>query len=106
MKDIKPKNGHTPKPWKANEGKGYFGLNITDNKNNTICDLFDSSETKEVCLANAAFIVKACNSHEELLDSLKKLVLFVEGLQAGDYKNYARVEGARQAISKAEGERE
>lgn len=56
--DIKPQ--HTLTPW---EMKGEF---ITANRGGAVCQLF-AIDSKEEMEANAAFIVKAVNSHEELV---------------------------------------
>jgi len=56
---------HTPTPW---ENRGYYvvanGMHVAE------CLPRQKPQVKE-CEANAAFIVRAVNSHEELIGALK-----------------------------------
>lgn len=91
---------HTPTPWKAslrfqnNLPNDYV---ITDGKWGGIAIASSDNE------ANAAFIVRAVNSHEELLTALK-IAVFELSVKSGD-KNRIKnaVDRAKQAIIKAEG---
>lgn len=68
---------HTPTPWKV------FGRSIDDlskddvmteaKPHRRICDVFGGTKENPVGLANAEFIVRACNNHERLLAMLKEL---------------------------------
>jgi hypothetical protein len=67
---------HTPIPWTVD----YCWINSGElqvaevNMNN----LWESGQTEEEVQANAAFIVRACNSYQALLDALQAIVDFEE----------------------------
>lgn len=70
------KAAHTPTPWFAVRNSKYWEINTGD------CDYSPSiaeccpSKCKwgeDVEAANAAFIVRACNSHEALVEALKAI---------------------------------
>lgn len=50
--------------------------------------------------ANAAFIVRACNSHDDLVAALEQMTAHYEHLDDGD----GSIQQARAAIAKAKGE--
>lgn len=68
---------HTKGPW-------WLEMNCVQGKNNenvaTICDEGNSSWK-----ANAAFIVRACNNHDELLEALKTLREDIRMLKDGEW---------------------
>ena len=65
---------HTPTPWVADpdDREGYeWNIHIIDGQDghNRICFMSNGPETE----ANAAFIVKAVNSHDALVEALQKI---------------------------------
>lgn len=62
---------HTPAPWKV----GPTGDTVDDANGLELLRMYESDGREEPTAlpyrANAAFIVRACNSHEELLVALK-----------------------------------
>ena len=79
---------HTPTPWKVGEEYEILGPN-----EKVVATTYHNRPEVE---ANAAFIVRAVNAHEELLEALRYVV------DSGE--SYERVqEIAVQAIAKAEG---
>ena len=68
---------HTPLPWKPSDsGTGIWssGESIGKNKIIAICSCDAVSRPKDENTANAAFILRACNSHYQLLEALGKLI--------------------------------
>jgi hypothetical protein len=68
---------HTPLPWKASDsGTGIWsaGEPLGKNKIIAICSCDAVSRPKDENTANAAFILRACNSHYELLEALENLI--------------------------------
>lgn len=57
---------HTPTPWKEQ------GLAIRDADGDLICDVYVGGINSTQNEANRAFIVRAVNSHDELLELLKE----------------------------------
>ena len=84
---------HTATPWKQH--KGQWGIhNIEDSKEGQLLCEVQGSDSE----ANAAFIVKACNAHEDLLRLLK---LSLEDLE--DYGTYSvDILEIKRAIANAE----
>lgn len=79
-----PSAGHTPGPWRA-EGDAVLtilpgGATIEIARTNVLQELRTDAE-----YANAAFIVRACNSHYELLEALgaARNVLANSGAESG-----------------------
>ena len=90
---------HTPTPWEIKKLHGnYEGYVLLRNTGDGLRRIdFDKDGTfKE---DDAAFIVRAVNSHEELLEALKGLVAYALDCRIG---GAPVVEEARQAIAKAE----
>lgn len=55
-------------------------------------------------VANSGFIVRACNSHYEVLEALENLLYWYNEVSAGNVtKNYEAEEQAQSAITKAKG---
>ena len=59
---------HSPLPWKALTPEAL--VNTSNGTMSIACD--ESGESAEQDLANAEFIVRACNSHAALLDALQE----------------------------------
>jgi hypothetical protein len=67
-------------------------------------DPYDDSQSRSVGVANAAFIVRACNSHADLLEALERAVARldqIEGDQAQESDGFT--EQCRNLIAKARG---
>lgn len=100
-------NAHIPTPWiftpSGETMQGYsqpFAIAETD-KYNLVAGIFgDVKGGVETAEANAAFIVRACNSHEELLEALKQLV---EAGPVYGMINNAPFLNAKAAIARATG---
>jgi hypothetical protein len=91
---------HTPTPWVYDE----VTRQIWDAQKCTIVDMDYSDQLPDADVANAAFIVRACNSHEQLVAALKittnDLAVAIE--QAGkDPAADDRVKRARAALAAA-----
>lgn len=98
-------SGHTPGPWIVNPFCAQVDSHAVDEDGDPIpvCQLLWPTDLRSEAetMANAAFIVRACNSHYELLEALEAMV---SEYVAGDHiKNLAAV-AARAAIAKAKGE--
>ncbi len=61
-------NNHTPLPWHSDDKDEQFVIVRTNDK---IIYVIEESQPTPEDRANASFIVKACNSHYELLEYLK-----------------------------------
>lgn len=102
---------HTPTPWEDVIKEDKYGQELLivhgtdDEYSEVICGAFSNP-------ANAAFIVKACNLHDELVEALKDLLELHEDAtdnrkrktfaEEGIEDYYARVEKqARSALAKA-----
>ena len=96
------KTEHTPTPWKVIHGKfiivscneeelGYYSIA-------EIADVVPKCPT----LANAEFIVKACNSHEKLVEALKLAQWHLEQRHAC-HPDLSPMREIKQALSEAEG---
>ena len=105
---MSEKSKHTPTPWKANKWAPGWEISAPES-HYTVCRLTDCNNEE----ANAAFIVRACNSHDELLEALKGLLLEVTGAHSGTSSIFAEelksgrsfhIAVARAAIAKAEGQ--
>lgn len=61
--------GHTPLPWKAENGagRGAWIMGADEGWSALVCGNND-----ETAIANKDFIVRACNSHYDILDCLKE----------------------------------
>lgn len=62
-------NKHTPTPW-------YFSpisCDVWANPGFTICEVYPSGHETEEKKANAEFIVRAVNCHDELVEALQRL---------------------------------
>lgn len=76
---------HTPTPWKWSQpfGEGFAYVDDTKHDNieetGNICTVWSGNNNAE---ANAAFIVRACNNHDRLVEALANLVISADGLEA------------------------
>jgi hypothetical protein len=107
MEGRMTKAKHTPGPYFAAEdyldveGWGVFSRQFNPHDNDCVHFVCQAANEE-----NAAFIVRACNSHYELLSAAKTLCLYLEDLEAAGYGRcldnpiYNR---AQAAIAKAEG---
>ena len=96
---------HTPTPWLAD----LLPAVITDARRfiiaTTACaDLSEAVESASQQRANCAFIVRACNAHEDLLEACKAVLCLADMLQPRYQKDAAGyLSQVRKAIAKAEG---
>lgn len=113
---------HTPLPWKVYEDedelKSSYQPGIESANLSIVVIGYDfnspdqgvQGKTTEEAWANAEFIVRACNSHYELLAACEALPDFdIENPDAADFKDNAAsfmraMKLARSAIAKAKGE--
>ena len=65
---------HTPTPWKLNKAGSQktIYINTADEEGLYLADLQNCQGT-ETTEANAEFIVRACNSHDDLVKALKEV---------------------------------
>ena len=63
-------SNHTPGPWFAHQRDWVLGHFSITNKESTGNPKWDIARTWEP--ANAEFIVKACNAHDDLLEACKE----------------------------------
>ena len=108
---------HTKLPWIAGDEtrgpKRRFVAAVYGNKTTHVADVFLETPDGELEImagrANAAFVVRACNAHDELMAACKALVEWVEAWNPDDgtskaNKATADISAARAAIAKATGE--
>lgn len=98
---------HTPGPWKSDEmaeDMALFHITGPDGRRVASVDCRTTfMEDVDEAAANAAFIVRAVNCHEELLAALKSMVSAFHPTQGGsDIYCDAATNAARAAIAKAE----
>lgn len=97
--NVTDKPQHTPTPWRIREVK--YGTSRTGvieqmlGGNLYIGEIADNQTGPDVAIANAAFIVRAVNAHEELVRELKRCRLLLAGHQDMDKVD--------EALAKAEG---
>lgn len=98
--------GHTPTPWRANGSLVYhrerkpLAVMNTDYLSDCSQDparSMDSEISEKEAIANAAFIIHACNSHDELVKIARKYKASLE------YGNIDEIEEVEKIISRAEG---
>jgi hypothetical protein len=78
--EVRENGAHTPTPWKT--GTKYPTRVIGGNSDTSMIVAgtalpVDEGSPNETEIANAAFIVRACNSHEALVRELRNLVDFI-----------------------------
>jgi len=98
---------YTPTPWWHPEGSVSIMKKRDVRKfqvsgSEKICDATGSIKNAGEQIANAAFIVRACNSHEELLEAAKYLVEHLEKMEGGKWLNNRPGELLQKAITNAE----
>ncbi len=102
MKSTTEKWTHTKTPWKVADQKEYIYANNRTSVAKTLtidCPFMEAA-------ANSAFIVRAVNSHEELLDTLKGITKAFKKLSEKyepDHTDAEWLAHATEAIAKAEG---
>lgn len=100
-------NKHTPIPWhesnERNAGGQLIDIVIRNKKRDPIALVSALGWDKKTSRANAEFIVRACNAHDDLLDACREMVEQYGGMIDGIVEEPARiaVEKAKDAIAKA-----
>ncbi len=96
---------HTPTPWHTKNNE----TEIADSRGWRIAYVsFEAPRTADERDANAAFIVRACNSHEQLLEACKALLICLRSAECSSTCPIDCTVGdrpgdkARAAIAKAE----
>ena len=100
--DVNPQ--HTPTPWTTD------GVAIWNEIGNVVAASVSTADTRlyhtktdyKQASVNAAFLVRAVNAHEELLDAVK-MALDAELSLAARIPRPLRIKFLKQAIAKAEG---
>lgn len=91
---------HTPGPWEIGEGYGCFVIFAPQ-------EISIEPIAIDLQKVDAEFIIRACNSHYDLLEACRITLKAFEPSKAGFDVNWAKMEIARhrikQAIGKAEG---
>jgi hypothetical protein len=87
---------HTPTPWKVKRwtGLGQKGIGIVAERDLAIADITMQLDDKE--MANAAFIVRAVNMHQELVTALKRahrLLCNNDIIMTGNHELITQAEG-------------
>lgn len=100
---------HTPLPWYVREYTNYYGFSIMHTDFGCVAErweeIYKEDRAKQMA-ENAAFIVRACNFHYELLTSLENLVNCMEALEALGkvvFSSTQIAKDAKAAIAKATG---
>jgi hypothetical protein len=94
---------HTPGPWRVNSGHGELWIESV--KHGRVICAFEKHRTGQYTEqdgANAEFIVRACNAHDELLAACEALISQYDA--PGGPALTEQVEAVRAAIAKARGE--
>ena len=105
---------HTPTPWGAIHSvgstlKSYSQsscvVGLGENMHKIICGCFDDIGGEDVANANASLIVRAVNSHAELVAALDGMMLLAEGSGIENFSSDDRAicERAKAALSRAKG---
>ena len=101
-------NKHTATPWAWRGHADLNGLCHINAENKTIVQVWDFPEAE----ANAAFICRACNSHEALVEALKQSTALLEdiafemsneAMQVAKYLCLPEIERNHTALKLAEG---
>jgi hypothetical protein len=116
------KTTHTPGPWHSNKSAVYWspaGKTVADGYrpiascHDELHGRMTGVDTYPEDCANAAYIARACNSHDDLVEALEPLVVWAEHERRehrakGEENEEAfmgnLVDAARAAIAKARGE--
>jgi hypothetical protein len=94
---------HALLPWSESDGYLFAGNNTVYLRSGTYEWACDRGPHYETAVANAAFIVKACNAHGELVECLSGFVLNERLLGDEHFRGVQErlVELARAALAKA-----
>lgn len=102
---------HTPTPWRVRDnGKAYF-FDIVSETDEEVVRQFEepcSGEGGIPLRADAEFIVRACNCHDDLLAALRRQLANIErwldsGVVATPKESKSIYEQMKAAVAKAEG---
>lgn len=98
-------SGHTPLPWVSDPaGVGCLGdISTPDGQVIAQTQQVHGDLRHVVREANKDFILRACNSHYELLEALEEFSREYDGFQDGNGDPCPTLEKARAAIAKAKG---
>ena len=94
--------GHTPTPWKVFEGNGL--IRISDEHG--LAAIAEMITPTAHAHANAAFFVRACNSHDDLLATAKAYLVRLETMTTEQFSiggEKAERDALWEAITTAEG---
>lgn len=107
---------HSPLPWKLTRYTNYEGFSIEEanwhnNFHGCIAERWEENPKLERAMtieANAKFIVRACNSHYELLEACKfmlsEMIKVEPCSDLPEYEGYKKIRDIlEQALQKAEG---
>lgn len=110
---MTPKPERTPGTWKWHPNYGHAGPlkgAFIDTDRSNIAQVVsigcaaDGSSSQEQCEANAAFIVLACNAHDELVAALRDLLVITKSYRDSLKWTETQVEReARAVLAKVEG---
>lgn len=90
---------HTPTPWRTPVGSPTY-IDDRNGRSIAICHRLCEGE-RMPAEANAAFIIRACNSHDTLVKTLEKLREYLEGVDLTDYPASNEIEMVDAALSQA-----
>ena len=96
---------HTPTPWHQVDNTGALVIDLNGNvmAHCAVQDELPMTERQ----ANAAFIVRAVNSHEELIEALKEVTEWLAAsCTTSDGAQTEAIKQANSAIARAEGKNE
>lgn len=99
---MEQKIKHTPLPWFYEQvhKEGYFKITRDDGEDT-------HKVASGLSQSDAAFIVRACNSHYDLIAALEGLTSWCEGYEIAENPIALKyIEKARAALSKAKGDTE
>lgn len=106
---------HTPTPWKAalgfNHRQKRYDIEGPDHSNETATSAIALIVAQDLSQEDTAFIVRACNAHEELVEALKASLNFIDAcvedcwdIESNGSEYPKRIEAIiSAAIAKAEG---
>ena len=96
---------HTPAPWAVDNRRSIVKIRTEKREIAVLSGRLDSEHGRETIQANAEFIVKAVNSHTELLDALERMIyVFDKNIPNNiNHEQFISVNSAKEAIAKARG---
>lgn len=77
---------HTPLPWQYHRGEDYIQI-FADNQKNKNLEVCEFHCYSDECESDVAIIVRAVNSHSELVEALKLADSHIEHMAARISKN-------------------